>query len=82
MKDKYDFTGLGGIDQAPVTSVPVAGKAGILTGEDFKELEKAGLAKPFDVNARWQRRISGRIVLDAGKVAGSKFEWKTPPSKP
>ncbi len=65
--DRYSW------DKIAEYDIPGFGK---LRGADFKELEEAGLAAPFNMVSRWARRVTGHIEIGRdGRLGEPQMEW-------
>lgn len=62
LKDKYDFNDDTYVDK-------------VLLG-DYRDLEKAEIAKSFSVYGATMQKIEGTIQVKNGRITGSDFKWE------
>ncbi len=67
-KDRYDFN--------KTTFLPTGGP---VIRSQMEELEKAGLAKPYEMRSRWHDRVSGTIEIRDGALQEPKMTWTRMP---
>ncbi len=59
--------------------LPLHPNGGPVFPKQMKELEKAGLAKPYEMRARWHDRVSGTIEIRDGALQEPKMTWTRMP---